>query len=146
MRRRREGPREIHSDKVDKFSIIHLTPIRTPAAASTMSHAAPPLSIRTFPFPSSAETSATSPLTLSLARKGPLYILIHSYLTSTDNTKERQHSIINALVANDLMPLPSEEGRVRIWLKVGVHERSDEPGGENWGLLNVLEQAGVVRE
>jgi hypothetical protein len=104
--------------------------------------------IKTFSFPESSSPApddidaAFSPLTLSLSRKGSSYILVFPFPPSASSPHERQYAIINALVQEDPFPELSDEGRVRIWLKIGGGEQ----GGENEGLLDNLVQAGVVKE
>ena len=91
-------------------------------------------------------TGASTPLTLALSRKSGSYLLVHPTPQSPASPNERQYSIINALVASDPFPAPSEEtGRVRIWLKIGAGKKGEE-GGENDGLLEKLVEAKVVAE
>lgn len=111
------------------------------------------LAIKTFPFPetslpagpSTPSVPLTSPLTLALARKGASYLLVHPTPLSTSSPNERQWTIVNALVQADPFPELAENGRVRIWLKIGAG-KVGEQGGENEGLLEKLVEAGVVRE
>lgn len=100
----------------------------------------------TLPTTPSPSSSLFSPLTLALSRRSATYLLVHPQPISSSSSKERQWTIINALAAEDPIPDLSEEGRVRIWLKIGKHNRESEVGGENWGLLEKLVEAGVVKE
>ncbi|KAL8290586.1 hypothetical protein RQP46_002844 [Phenoliferia psychrophenolica] len=91
-------------------------------------------------------TGASTPLTLALSRKSGSYLLVYPTPQSPASPNERQYSIINALVASDPFPDPSEgTGRVRIWLKIGAGKKGEE-GGENDGLLEKLVEAKVVAD
>lgn len=100
-------------------------------------------SIRTFLYPTSTDGS-TPPRTLALSRKGPSILLVHPSPLSPEYPNERQHTIINALARDDPFPKPSEEGRVRIWLKEGVRGKADGEGGENVGLREALLEARII--
>ncbi|KAI5479039.1 hypothetical protein MNV49_004321 [Pseudohyphozyma bogoriensis] len=95
------------------------------------------------PSPSPSPPPPPPPL-LALCRKHGVYVLIHASPLAGRSPKERQHSIINALVASDPFPPPSAEGRQRLWLKIGAGKEGED-GGENAGLLEDLEGVQVVR-
>lgn len=111
------------------------------------------LAIRTFAYPddslpagpSTPAVPLTNPLTLSLSLKGASYLLVHPTPLSNSAPNERQWTIINALVSSDPFPKRGENGRVRIWLKLGAG-KSGEEGGENEGMLNKLLSARIIHE
>lgn len=84
-------------------------------------------------------------LELSLARNGAVIMLIHAAPILLEFKNERQYSIINALLPTNPFPEPTAEGRVRIWLKEGLHGDIENPGGENFNLAARLAQAEIIK-
>jgi len=99
--------------------------------------------IRTFAYEDKSFSSNPN-LRLALSRRGASYLLVYPS-SAQSSSKERQHTVINALASEDPFPELGDEGRIRIWLKVGPGKAGSE-GGENAGMLESLVAAGIVQD